>query len=137
MIKEKMALDSDDSEIATCSLKVSLNCPVSKCRMTIPCRPVTCSHLQCFDAGMFLQMNERKAKWVCPVCDKSAHFDVLAIDGYDDDDEDDDEDDDDVCMYVCMCVCVDGDDECVRVRERALVSLLYPRLFKDQLNISL
>ena len=81
MIKEKMAMDGEDSEIATCSLKVSLNCPVSKCRMTIPCRPVTCSHLQCFDAGMFLQMNERKAKWVCPVCDKSAHFDVLAIDG--------------------------------------------------------
>jgi hypothetical protein len=29
-----------------------------------------------------LQMNERKATWVCPVCDKDAHFDVLAIDGY-------------------------------------------------------
>jgi hypothetical protein len=80
MIQKKMACVGDD--IATCSVKVSLQCPLSMMRIQVPCRPVTCSHIQCFDTMMFLQMNERKATWVCPVCDKDAHFDVLSLDGY-------------------------------------------------------
>ncbi|KAK9875244.1 hypothetical protein WA026_007638 [Henosepilachna vigintioctopunctata] len=80
LIKEK--LNDDDSEISTTSLKVSLMCPLGKMRMTTPCRPITCSHFQCFDAHLFLQMNERKPTWICPVCDKPALYDNLVIDGY-------------------------------------------------------
>lgn len=50
--------------------------------MSTPCRASTCFHLQCFDASLFLQMNERKPTWNCPVCDKSALYDNLVIDGY-------------------------------------------------------
>lgn len=71
-----------DSEIATTSLRVSLACPLGKMRMSTPCRSSTCSHLQCFDASLFLQMNERKPTWNCPVCDKPALYDNLVIDGY-------------------------------------------------------
>lgn len=71
-----------DSEIATTSLRVSLACPLGKMRMCTPCRASTCSHLQCFDASLFLQMNERKPTWNCPVCDKPALYDNLVIDGY-------------------------------------------------------
>lgn len=71
-----------DSEIATTSLRVSLACPLGKMRMSTPCRASTCSHLQCFDASLFLQMNERKPTWNCPVCDKPALYDNLVIDGY-------------------------------------------------------
>lgn len=71
-----------DSEIATTSLRVSLACPLGKMRMCTPCRASTCSHLQCFDASLFLQMNERKPTWNCPVCDKPALYDTLVIDGY-------------------------------------------------------
>ncbi|XP_076166314.1 E3 SUMO-protein ligase Su(var)2-10 isoform X2 [Ptiloglossa arizonensis] len=81
LIKEKLNEDAD-SEIATMSLRVSLACPLGKMRMCTPCRASTCSHLQCFDASLFLQMNERKPTWNCPVCDKSALFDTLVIDGY-------------------------------------------------------
>ena len=28
-------------------------------RMTHPCRSISCNHLQCFDAGTYLQMNEK------------------------------------------------------------------------------
>lgn len=63
-------------------LKVSLNCPLGKMKMSLPCRASTCSHLQCFDASLYLQMNERKPTWNCPVCDKAAIFDNLVIDGY-------------------------------------------------------
>uniref|UniRef100_A0A8C6UWX2 Protein inhibitor of activated STAT, 1a n=1 Tax=Neogobius melanostomus TaxID=47308 RepID=A0A8C6UWX2_9GOBI len=77
LIKEKLTADPD-SEIATTSLRVSLLCPM---RLTVPCRALTCSHLQCFDATLYLQMNEKKPTWVCPVCDKKAPYEHLIIDG--------------------------------------------------------
>lgn len=79
-VKEKLREDID-GEIATTSLRVSLMCPLGKMRMSIPCRPTTCTHLQCFDANLYLQMNERKPTWTCPVCDKPGLFDKLVIDG--------------------------------------------------------
>ncbi|KAG8594269.1 hypothetical protein GDO81_001136 [Engystomops pustulosus] len=50
-------------------------------RLTVPCRAETCAHLQCFDAVFYLQMNEKKPTWTCPVCDKPAQYDQLIIDG--------------------------------------------------------
>ncbi|XP_046969939.1 E3 SUMO-protein ligase PIAS3 isoform X2 [Vanessa cardui] len=81
LIKEKLSEDYD-SEIATTSLRVSLMCPLGKMRMSCPCRPGNCPHLQCFDASLFLQMNERKPTWLCPVCDRPAPYDSLVVDGY-------------------------------------------------------
>ena len=52
-----------------------------KMRLGVPCRVLTCVHLQCFDAVFFLQMNEKKPTWTCPVCDKPAPFELLTIDG--------------------------------------------------------
>uniref|UniRef100_A0A3B4FD87 E3 SUMO-protein ligase PIAS2-like n=1 Tax=Pundamilia nyererei TaxID=303518 RepID=A0A3B4FD87_9CICH len=80
LIKEKLTADPD-SEIATTSLRVSLMCPLGKMRLMVPCRAVTCSHLQCFDAALYLQMNEKKPTWICPVCDKKAAYESLIIDG--------------------------------------------------------
>ncbi|XP_055648576.1 E3 SUMO-protein ligase PIAS2-like isoform X2 [Falco peregrinus] len=80
LIKEKLTADPD-SEIAATSLRVSLMCPLGKMRMTIPCRAVTCTHLQCFDAALYLQMNEKKPTWICPVCDKKAAYESLILDG--------------------------------------------------------
>ncbi|XP_037767468.1 E3 SUMO-protein ligase PIAS1 isoform X2 [Chelonia mydas] len=80
LIKEKLTADPD-SEIATTSLRVSLLCPLGKMRLIIPCRALTCSHLQCFDATLYIQMNEKKPTWVCPVCDKKAPYEHLIIDG--------------------------------------------------------
>ena len=53
-----------------------------KMRLGVPCRVLTCAHLQCFDAVFFLQMNEKKPTWTCPVCDKPAPFELLTIDGW-------------------------------------------------------
>ena len=54
---------------------------LGKMRLTVPCRALTCSHLQCFDAALYLQMNEKKPTWICPVCDKKAAYEGLIIDG--------------------------------------------------------
>jgi len=80
LIKEK--LNDQDTEIATTSCKVSLACPLGKMRMKIPARASTCDHLQCFDAQLYLMMNEKKPKWVCPVCNKTAEPMSLQIDGF-------------------------------------------------------
>ncbi|UYV65771.1 PIAS1 [Cordylochernes scorpioides] len=80
MIKEKLTQDPD-SEIATTSLRGSLMCPLGKMRMQVPSRSSTCTHLQCFDASLYIQMNEKKPTWICPVCDKPATFNNLIIDG--------------------------------------------------------
>ncbi|XP_026542259.1 E3 SUMO-protein ligase PIAS3 isoform X1 [Notechis scutatus] len=80
LIKEKLTADPD-SEIATTSLRVSLMCPLGKMRLIVPCRAFTCTHLQCFDAALYLQMNEKKPTWTCPVCDKKAPYEGLIIDG--------------------------------------------------------
>uniref|UniRef100_A0A671T7S4 E3 SUMO-protein ligase PIAS1-like n=1 Tax=Sinocyclocheilus anshuiensis TaxID=1608454 RepID=A0A671T7S4_9TELE len=77
-VKEKLTADPD-SEIATTSLRVSLLCPLGKMRLMIPCRALTCSHLQCFDATLYIQMNEKKPTWVCPVCDKKAPIYIYII----------------------------------------------------------
>merc|ERR1711892_255365 len=60
----------------------SVACPLGKMRMSMPCRPQSCDHLQCFDASLFLMMNEKKPTWTCPVCDSPAKYDDLMIDGY-------------------------------------------------------
>ena len=80
LIKEK--LNDKDADIATTSCKVTLACPLGKMRITYPCRANTCDHLQCFDAKNYLMMNERKPKWLCPVCNKPAIFDNLLLDGF-------------------------------------------------------
>ncbi|KAK5907455.1 E3 SUMO-protein ligase PIAS4-A [Pseudochaenichthys georgianus] len=79
-IQDKLRYDPE-SEIATTGLRVSLICPLVKMRLGVPSRVLTCAHLQCFDAVFFLQMNEKKPTWTCPVCDKPAPFELLTIDG--------------------------------------------------------
>ena len=79
LIKEKL---SGDGDISTTSCKVSLGCPLGMMRMKIPARASTCDHLQCFDATLYLMMNEKKSKWECPVCQKSAEPEKLQIDGF-------------------------------------------------------
>ncbi|KAI2668009.1 E3 SUMO-protein ligase PIAS4-A [Labeo rohita] len=78
-VSEKLCSDPEN-EISTTGLQVSLICPLAKMRMSVPCRARGCAHLQCFDASFYLQMNERKPRWTCPVCHRYAPFDELRID---------------------------------------------------------
>ncbi|XP_063238665.1 E3 SUMO-protein ligase PIAS3-like isoform X2 [Bacillus rossius redtenbacheri] len=81
MIKQKLCKEAG-GEIATTALRVSLVCPLGRTRMTLPCRSNLCTHMQCFDAGVFLSMNELRPTWVCPVCNRPCPYDTLMLDGY-------------------------------------------------------
>ncbi|KAH6931334.1 hypothetical protein HPB50_023557 [Hyalomma asiaticum] len=79
LIKKVQQL-ANGEDVAVTSLHVSLTCPLSKKRMCVPCRAVGCKHVQCFDAPSYLQVNETRPTWVCPVCGRRAEFSSLVID---------------------------------------------------------
>ncbi|KAL1441322.1 hypothetical protein MTO96_008734 [Rhipicephalus appendiculatus] len=75
---ERRASVSDD--VAVTGLHVSLTCPLSRTRMKVPCRAQSCKHLGCFDRSTYLQVNERKPTWRCPVCGMRAPLSSLVVD---------------------------------------------------------
>ncbi|KAK4232123.1 PINIT domain-containing protein [Podospora fimiseda] len=72
----------DDDDIEATSQKLSLKCPLSYMRLKNPCRATSCNHIQCFDATSYLQLQEQGPQWECPICNKPAPYNQLAIDEY-------------------------------------------------------
>lgn len=62
--------------------QVSLICPLSRSKMTVPCRGAQCLHMQCFDASAYLAMNESTLYplWCCPVCSASVLPEDIRVD---------------------------------------------------------
>lgn len=75
-----VAKKASDPDVVATSQNISLKCPLSYMRLKTPCRSISCSHVQCFDATSYLQLQEQGPQWVCPICNKSATYDQLAID---------------------------------------------------------
>ncbi|KAL2128580.1 hypothetical protein VTI74DRAFT_9005 [Chaetomium olivicolor] len=73
---------ASDPDVVAMSQNLSLKCPLSYMRLKRPCRGLSCNHIQCFDATSYLQLQEQGPQWLCPICNKPAPFDQLAIDEY-------------------------------------------------------
>lgn len=71
---------STNADLFVTSLTVSLLCPLSMQRINVPTRSIYCTHVQCFDVFNYLQINEFKPNWKCPVCRDKAPFETLFID---------------------------------------------------------
>ncbi|KAL1483653.1 hypothetical protein MTO96_033046 [Rhipicephalus appendiculatus] len=81
MIKKNMQEPpSGGGDIVVTSFHVSLTRPLSKKRIIVPCRAQKCKHIQCFDAWSYLQVNETRPTWMCPVCSQRASFSSLFVD---------------------------------------------------------
>ncbi|KAK3333888.1 PINIT domain-containing protein [Cercophora scortea] len=78
----EIAKKANDPDVVATSQNLSLKCPLSYMRLSLPCRALSCSHIQCFDATSYLQLQEQGPQWICPVCNKPAPFDQLAVDEY-------------------------------------------------------
>ncbi|XP_037275559.2 E3 SUMO-protein ligase PIAS1 [Rhipicephalus microplus] len=72
------ASGGDDIEVTR--VTASLTCPLGKVRMRVPCRGLGCRHIQCFDAHSYLQSNETRPTWMCPVCGGRAAFSSMVVD---------------------------------------------------------
>ncbi|KAL0776730.1 hypothetical protein CaCOL14_006248 [Colletotrichum acutatum] len=77
---EEISKKAADTDIVTTSQVLSLKCPLSYMRLDVPCRSVNCSHIQCFDATSYLQLQEQGPQWLCPICNKPAPYTQLAVD---------------------------------------------------------
>ena len=50
------------------AIKVSLKCPITYRRITLPARGHECKHIHCFDLESYLKLNVERGLWKCPVC---------------------------------------------------------------------
>ncbi|KMT12019.1 hypothetical protein BVRB_5g099780 isoform B [Beta vulgaris subsp. vulgaris] len=71
---------SSDSEIIEGPSRVSLNCPISKTRITTPVKGNFCKHYQCFDLCNYVEMNSKRPNWRCPSCNRPVCFTDLRVD---------------------------------------------------------
>lgn len=61
---------------------MTLKDPVQMTRIETPCRSMSCKHNECFDAAVFLALQEQAPTWTCPVCSKPAAWDTLVFDQF-------------------------------------------------------
>lgn len=81
-VLNEMTKANADPDIAATSVRMSLKDPISTLRITLPVRSISCSHNQCFDGSMFMQLQEQAPQWACPVCSKSVSYENLCVDKY-------------------------------------------------------
>ncbi|KAK2811870.1 hypothetical protein FQN50_001908 [Emmonsiellopsis sp. PD_5] len=65
-VVREMKSRAEDTDIIATSAVMSLKCPLSTLRISVPCRTTLCTHNQCFDATSFLQLQEQGPTWTCP-----------------------------------------------------------------------
>lgn len=73
---------NDRDSVEQTALKVSLKCPITFKKITLPARGHECKHIQCFDLESYLQLNCERGSWRCPVCNKPAQLEGLEVDQY-------------------------------------------------------
>ncbi|KAI0453243.1 hypothetical protein F5B21DRAFT_289278 [Xylaria acuta] len=79
---QEMNKKANDPDVIATSTVLSLKCPLSYMRIRTPVRSVLCNHISCFDGSSYLQLQEQGPQWICPICNKSAPFENLAVDEY-------------------------------------------------------
>lgn len=75
-------VEETDEDVKTLSTVLSLRCPLSFSRLTIPVRSVFCDHIECFEARSFFELQQQATTWTCPICNKSIDYRTLAVDDY-------------------------------------------------------
>jgi E3 SUMO-protein ligase PIAS1 len=73
-------IEIEDVGLMTTRHRVSLTCPITQALIIVPAKSSFCSHLTCFDLRSFLQMNQRRLQWTCPLCKKPASYETLHVD---------------------------------------------------------
>eukprot|EP01063_Lacrimia_lanifica_P007855 TRINITY_DN15036_c0_g1_i2.p1 TRINITY_DN15036_c0_g1~~TRINITY_DN15036_c0_g1_i2.p1 ORF type:complete len:817 (+),score=260.43 TRINITY_DN15036_c0_g1_i2:114-2564(+) len=59
---------------------VTLKCPLTFGRMTLPARGAGCTHTECFDLPAFLNVSLTRSIWGCPICARSLPYHSLLVD---------------------------------------------------------
>ena len=70
---------SEGDGVEQTAIKISLKCPITFKKITLPARGHDCKHIQCFDLESYLQMNCERGSWRCPVCKWVQKFGSVCI----------------------------------------------------------
>lgn len=81
-VVNRMVQAASDPDIEATSMVLSLKCPLSTLRISVPIRSLGCKHNQCFDSVSYLQLQEQAPTWQCPICNVAAPYHSLVIDEY-------------------------------------------------------
>uniref|UniRef100_A0A5S6PZR5 SP-RING-type domain-containing protein n=1 Tax=Trichuris muris TaxID=70415 RepID=A0A5S6PZR5_TRIMR len=73
---------SQISDVEHLSTTISLKCPFTMTKMSLPARCNDCRHIQCFDLKTFLVVNKDRLHWQCPICARPTTVENLEIDQY-------------------------------------------------------
>lgn len=82
ILKAQKILNEDDEELQMETMRMSLQCPISYCRMKFPVRSKYCDHIQCFDAQWYLEAQRQVPLWECPVCQEKIKISDIRICDY-------------------------------------------------------
>lgn len=82
ILKAQKILNEDDEELQMETMRMSLQCPISYCRMKFPVRSKFCDHIQCFDAQWYLEAQRQVPLWECPVCQEKLKLSDIRICDY-------------------------------------------------------
>lgn len=77
-----MEKKSKDDDVVATSSNMSLRDPVQMTRIETPCRSNVCKHNECFDAAVFLALQEQAPTWTCPICSRPAGWDNIIYDQF-------------------------------------------------------
>lgn len=77
-----MQTRAKDDDIVATSSNMSLKDPVQMTRIEFPCRSMNCKHNECFDAAVYLALQEQAPTWTCPICSRPAQWEHLVFDYY-------------------------------------------------------
>jgi hypothetical protein len=74
---EKAAEAPDDLVVG--EQLVSLRCPLSQARMTVPVKGLHCEHHQCFELSSFLAASRQQSLLQCPQCTRQLPIEELSV----------------------------------------------------------
>jgi hypothetical protein len=80
LVANKFGSPNDTVQLATDYFKLSLICPLSKKRISMPGRGISCTHVECFDIESYVMTCVTKSNWNCPICNKPVPPDSLRTD---------------------------------------------------------
>ncbi|KAI9103709.1 hypothetical protein DFS34DRAFT_295983 [Phlyctochytrium arcticum] len=73
--------DSDPDQVEIGDQIVSLICPISLSRISLPGKGANCKHVQCFDLTTFTNLFRVCKKWKCAVCGEAIGTEELCVSG--------------------------------------------------------
>ncbi|XP_013672614.2 E4 SUMO-protein ligase PIAL1 [Brassica napus] len=76
----EVIVSNSDCDVIEGPSRISLSCPISRTRITLPVKGRVCKHLQCFDYWNYVEINTMIPSWRCPHCNQPVCYTDIRLD---------------------------------------------------------